>query len=67
MAWTAERVTEIKRGRNPDAQRLDDLALAMVIPWKDGFPQYWLDEKNEQQRMREILDATENLRLPWEH
>jgi hypothetical protein len=38
----------------------------MVIPWKDGFPQYWLNEQNESQRMREILNATEDEVLPWE-
>jgi hypothetical protein len=53
-------------GMSPDQQRLIDLSLALIIPWKDGFPQYWMNEQNEQQRMGEILIATDHERLPWE-
>ena len=53
-------------GLSPDAQRLTDLSLALIIPWKDGFPWWWLNDQNEKQRMREILDATDNEVLPWE-
>jgi len=40
----------------------------MIVPWRDGFPQYWLlpDGSNTELRMRQILDATENETLPWE-
>jgi hypothetical protein len=71
MAWTATRVETIERV-HPDAKRLTELSLALVIPWRDhsqfgsrGWPQCWMNEQNEQQRMREILDATENEILPW--
>jgi hypothetical protein len=53
-------------GPRAENQRLTDLSLAMVIPWNDGFPQFWLNEQNMPKRMREILDATENEALPWE-
>ena len=28
------------------ARRLTDLSLAMVIPWRDGWPQWWLNDEN---------------------
>jgi len=46
-------------------QRLYDLALALIIPWRDGWPRYWMDETNEQRRMDEILEATKDQILPW--
>ena len=46
--------------------RLTELSLAMVIPWKDGWPQWWLNDENEGERMREILEATADEVLPWE-
>jgi hypothetical protein len=67
MAWQLRRTQMVEKGLSPDARRLTDLSLALIIPWKDGFPQYWLNEQNEQQRMGEILDATDHERLPWEH
>jgi hypothetical protein len=66
MAWKIARHETVERGLHPDARRLTELSLAMIVPWKDGFPRYWLNETNEQQRMREILDATENEKLPWQ-
>lgn len=56
------------------ARRLTDLSLAMVIPWRDysqvgmttGWPQWWMNDENESERMQEILDATEDEVLPWE-
>ena len=48
------------------AQRLTDLCLALVIPWRDGWPQWWFDDENETERIQEILDATTDERLPWE-
>jgi hypothetical protein len=62
--WT--RCESREMGPSPDQQRLTDLSLALIIPWKDGFPQYWLNEQNEQMRMGEILIATDDERLPWE-
>lgn len=47
------------------ARRLTDLSLAMVIPWRDGWPQWWLNDENELERMQEILDATADEVLPW--
>lgn len=46
----------------------------MVIPWRDysqvgmttGWPQWWMNDENELERMQEILDATEDEVLPWE-
>jgi hypothetical protein len=64
MAWETRRHETIEY-RHADAQRLTDLSLALIIPWPSGFPQFWLNETNEQQRMREILDATEHETLPW--
>jgi hypothetical protein len=62
-----------ERGMSPDQQRLTDLSLALIIPWRDysqfgsrGWPQYWMNEQKEQQRMGEILIATDHERLPWE-
>jgi hypothetical protein len=46
--------------------RLHELALAMVIPWRDGWPQYWMDESNEDERLLEVLKATKDEKLPWE-
>jgi hypothetical protein len=66
MAWKIARHETVERGLHPDARRLTELSLAMIVPWKDGFPRYWLNETNEQRRMREILDATENEKLPWQ-
>jgi hypothetical protein len=64
MAWRFEKVIEL----GPDAieTRLTDLSLAMVIPWADGWPQYWLNETNLEQRIEEILAATAKERLPWQ-
>jgi len=66
MAWETRRTEEI--GISADAARLNELALCMVIPWTDGLPQYYLarDGSNMAKRMREILNATENERLPWQ-
>jgi len=58
--------TEFQVGMRAENKRLYDLCLAMVIPWRDGWPRYWLNDENESQRMREILDATEDEILPWE-
>lgn len=68
MAWAVRRIETVEREPHPDAKRLNDLALCMTIPWNDGFPQYWLarDGSNMAERMAEILDATENERLPWQ-
>jgi len=68
MAWKIARHETVERGLHPDARRLTDLSLAMIVPWRDGFPQYWLlpDGSNTELRMRQILDATENETLPWE-
>jgi hypothetical protein len=75
MAWTVMRIEEIKI--SAEAQRLNDLALAMIVPWAQesehffgtvaGFPQFYLarDGSNMPQRMAEILDATKDERLPW--
>ena len=38
----------------------------MVIPWRDGWPQWWMNEMNESERVQEILDATEDEVLPWQ-
>lgn len=47
------------------ARRLTDLSLAMVIPWRDGWPRWWLNDENESERMQEILGATADEVLPW--
>jgi hypothetical protein len=64
--WKTGRTVEI--GISAEAQRLNDLALAMVIPWADGLPQYYLarDGSNMAERMAEILDATATERYPWQ-
>lgn len=66
MAWTDGQTQKIERGMSPLARRLTDLSLAMIIPWPDGFPKYWLspDGSNDELRMNEIAEADE--RLPWE-
>ena len=46
-------------------QRLHDLALALIIPWADGFPQYWMNADNREHREAQIYQATEKLPLPW--
>jgi hypothetical protein len=68
MPWGKQQIVTVEKALHPDAQRLTDLSLALIIPWRDGFPQYWLarDGSNAPQRMREILDATECERLPWQ-
>ena len=38
----------------------------MVIPWRDGWPQWWMNEMNELERVQEIIDATEDEVLPWQ-
>jgi hypothetical protein len=48
------------------ARRLTDLSLAMVIPWRDGWPRWWMNDENEPERVREIIDATQDEVLPWE-
>lgn len=65
MAWKVQRECELMEFKTEQEQRLHDLALCMVIPWKDGFPSYWLDDKNEPQRLDEIREATKDERLPW--
>lgn len=47
-------------------RRLNDLALAMVIPWLSDWPCYWLNEDNVEQRMDQILEATKEEKLPWQ-
>jgi hypothetical protein len=66
MAWETKRTETIEI--SADARRLNDLALAMIIPWADGLPQYYLarDGSNMPQRMSEILNATATEKLPWE-
>lgn len=61
--WTTEAVVEMG---DYGAQRLNDLSLALVIPWPSGFPQYWLNADNIEQRVQQLLDATANERLPWQ-
>jgi len=65
MAWRVERECRMQF-KTAQEQRLHDLALALIIPWPDGFPQYWLNADNEAQRCDEIREATKNERLPWQ-
>ena len=65
MAWKVERENVPMQYKDGQAQRLTDLALAMVIPWMDGYPQYWVQEDNREQRERQIYEATKGHRLPW--
>ena len=66
MAWKTTRIEKFD-GLSADAKRLNELALCMVIPWSDGFPQFYLarDGSNMAERMAEILDATATERYPW--
>jgi hypothetical protein len=67
MAWTNKRRVEMQY-RDARAERLTDLALAMIIPWTDGFPFYWLGgEENREERERQIFEATAQEVLPWQH
>jgi hypothetical protein len=63
--WRAERTERVERGRTPDAQRLTDLSLALVVPWPDGYPQY-VGPMDSPDGWTTILNATKNIRLPWE-
>ena len=65
MAWQVERV-ESMQYKTAQEQRLHDLALAMIIPWRDGWPAYYMTEQNEKQRFDEIREATKGERLPWQ-
>ena len=68
MPWENQRTETITRELHPDARRLTELSLALVIPWNDGFPQYYLaaDGSNMAERMGELLDATADEVLPWQ-
>lgn len=66
MTWQLARYRVPMHYKSAEEQRLHDLALALVIPWRDGFPQYYIDDKNERQRLDEIREATKDERLPWE-
>ena len=50
--------------RPSDIRRLDELSLCLVIPWPDGFPQYF-DADTEAHR-EAILTATAQEVLPWQ-
>jgi len=53
----------------PADHRLKELALAMVIPWGDGWPQYYAGEMYSREwceRMQEVERATKNEVLPWQ-
>ncbi len=65
MAWHVER-REPMEFKTEQEQRLTDLALALVIPWKDGFPQVFWQTATEEKRLAEIIEATKSERLPWE-
>jgi hypothetical protein len=41
----------------------------MILPWRDGFPQWWLprDGSQDDERVQEIIDATAGEVLPWQH
>ena len=65
MAWETQRENEPMQFKDDRAQRLTDLALAMVIPWCDGYPQFWFDEGNREQREEQIYEATKGHKLPW--
>jgi hypothetical protein len=65
MAWETARKGVPMNYKTAQEQRLHDLALAMMIPWPSGFPQYWLDAENQELRESEIFEATKTLKLPW--
>jgi hypothetical protein len=49
-----------------ELDRLHELALALIIPWRDGWPQYYMDANNEHERLLQVLEATKHERLPWQ-
>lgn len=67
MKWQVQRTERIEQ-RTGTAQRLTDLSLAMILPWRDGFPQWWLprDGSQDDERVQEIIDVTASERLPWQ-
>jgi hypothetical protein len=58
-------VRRVELGPPADIERLNDLSLALVIPWPDGWPQYLGDVDTPQGR-RWLLEMTKGERLPWE-
>ncbi len=65
MKWQVQRTERIERGLHPDAQRLTDLSLCLIVPWKDGFPQY-VGDMDTPEGWTMILEACKDVRLPWE-
>ena len=66
MAWQLARRCVPMQYKDAKDQRLHDLALSLVIPWRDGWPRYWMTDQNEAARLDEVIEATKSERLPWE-
>ncbi len=69
MAAREWRHFEVRELAPPD-RRLVDLALAGVIPWGDGYPQYWTGGEVYSPewcaRVDEVEKACKDEKLPWE-
>lgn len=62
--WQPRRIEAIERAP-ADITRLFDLSLAMIVPWKDGYPQY-IGDMDTPEGWQMILEATKEIRLPWQ-